>query len=290
MCGRYVLEFDHDVYLGGEPLGADIHNFNVAPTTTVPILLERFTEESFVPTREIYPVRWGLLPGWAKDASFSARTFNARSETLFEKPSFRHAALNGHCAIPVSGYYEWKTEQLTSGKQTKTPYFIHRSDDQPIYFAGLYECWKITAAEANKPDSPYAKQESQWVLSCSIITMDAPDEYAIAELASQGHPEETPLALSQLHNRLPVPLHFDGTNTDNLTLWLRSGKTPGQTNPPNSDALAIRTRKSLQTITENAYPQTSHWALHPVTTAVGNIRNNGPQLTQPTQDLLTELT
>lgn len=153
MCGRYVLEFDHDVYLGGEPLGADIHNFNVAPTTTVPILLERFTEES-----------------------------------------------------------------------------------------------------------------------------------------SQGHPEETPLALSQLHNRLPVPLHFDGTNTDNLTLWLRSGKTLGQTNPPNSDALAIRTRKSLQTITENAYPQTSHWALHPVTTAVGNIRNNGPQLTQPTQDLLTELT
>lgn len=87
MCGRYVLEFDHDVYLGGEPLGADIHNFNVAPTTTVPILLERFTEESSVPTREIYPARWGLLPGWAKDASFSARTFNARSETLFENPA-----------------------------------------------------------------------------------------------------------------------------------------------------------------------------------------------------------
>lgn len=129
MCGRYVLEFDHDVYLGGEPLGADIHNFNVAPTTTVPILLERFTEESSVPTREIYPARWGLLPGWAKDASFSARTFNARSETLFEKPSFRHAALNGHCAIPVSGYYEWKTEQLTSGKQTKTP---TSSTDQTI--------------------------------------------------------------------------------------------------------------------------------------------------------------
>lgn len=95
--------------------------------------------------------------------------------------------------------------------------------------------------------------------------MDAPDEYAIAELASQGHPEETPLALSQLHNRLPVPLHFDGTNTDNLTLWLRSGKTPAkpthQTQTRSPSAPANPCKQSPKTPTHK--PATGHYTPSP---------------------------
>jgi putative SOS response-associated peptidase YedK len=33
--------------------------------------------------------RFGLIPHWSKDASIGKRTYNARSETVAEKPSYR---------------------------------------------------------------------------------------------------------------------------------------------------------------------------------------------------------
>lgn len=286
MCGRYVLEFDHDLYVGDRKVGTDIYNYNVAPTSTVPILVERVVQETLF-TRELHTARWGLLPGWAKDASFSARAFNARSETIFEKPTFRHAAVNGHCAVPVSGYYEWKTETLSSGKTQKTPYFIYRKDRKPIYFAGLYEWWKVTEAEAVKEKSPYAGKMGEWVLSCSIITMDSPDEWAVAELGESGLDESTTLKLSQLHDRLPVPLTFNGTEDDGVSTWLRSGKIAGETNLPSSGMVTVSARESLNELMDQAYAQTTEWTMHPVSNAVGNVRNNGPQLIEPAEDLLS---
>lgn len=35
--------------------------------------------------------RFGLIPGWAKDDKISRHTYNARSETAAEKPSYRTA-------------------------------------------------------------------------------------------------------------------------------------------------------------------------------------------------------
>lgn len=301
MCGRYVLEFDHDLYVGGRKVGTDIYNFNVAPTTTVPILIDRINPESIDQesgtidsgsdtsniNREIHAARWGLLPSWAKDASFSSRAFNARSETVFEKPTFRNAAVNGHCAIPVTGYYEWKTQETAAGKKQKSPYFIHRNDGKPIYFAGLYEWWKITKAESENPRSPYTGQEGQWLLSCSIITMDSPDEFAIAELSAEGLDDAPAMQLSQLHDRLPVPLHFDGSENDALTQWLRSGRIAGEMNVPSAGMLTVSARESLHDIMTNAYRQTTQWTMHPVSNAVGNVRNNGPELIEPVEDLLS---
>ena len=34
---------------------------------------------------------WGLLPGWVKDPLQAPRPFNARAETISEKPAFRAA-------------------------------------------------------------------------------------------------------------------------------------------------------------------------------------------------------
>jgi putative SOS response-associated peptidase YedK len=81
--------------------------------------------------------RWGLVPSWAKDPSFGARTINARSETAAEKPAFRAAMRSRRCLVPVDGFYEW-TAAEDGGRQ---PWHVRRRDGTPFALAGLYEHW-----------------------------------------------------------------------------------------------------------------------------------------------------
>ncbi|HSL86591.1 MAG TPA: SOS response-associated peptidase family protein [Bacteroidales bacterium] len=53
--------------------------------------------------------------------------FNARSESIFEKPMFSHAVRHDRCIVPASLFYEWQ------GKE-KIRHFV-RTDD-PIMFLG----------------------------------------------------------------------------------------------------------------------------------------------------------
>ncbi|MDE3022700.1 MAG: SOS response-associated peptidase [Pseudomonadota bacterium] len=78
-------------------------------------------------------LKWGLLPSWAdKD---DTRPINAKAETAATKPYFRKAWKSGRCLIPADGWYEW-TEVPKVGKQ---PWFLHRADNDPVLFAGLWE-------------------------------------------------------------------------------------------------------------------------------------------------------
>ena len=86
-------------------------------------------------------MHWGLIPHWAKtnhDATeIRTRTINARSETVYDKPSFRSAAQTGkRCLIPVTGFYEWHT--LGS---KKFPFYITASDQKIVSIAGLWDEW-----------------------------------------------------------------------------------------------------------------------------------------------------
>ena len=48
-----------------------------------------------------------MIPHWATDANIGRQTYNARSETVSEKPSFRDAWKNAqHCIIPVDAFFE----------------------------------------------------------------------------------------------------------------------------------------------------------------------------------------
>ena len=58
--------------------------------------------------RELVPMRRGLVPSWwKKKAKETPATFNARAETVADKPMFRDAFKRRRCLIPASGYYEW---------------------------------------------------------------------------------------------------------------------------------------------------------------------------------------
>ena len=153
MCGRYTQtrepwEFS-DTALAWKPPEPDfwVPRYNIAPSQlgwVVP------NEEE----RAVRAYRWGLIPPWAKDASFGNRTINARAETLHEKAAFKDAFSRRRCLVLADGFYEWKRE----GKR-KVPHCIRMKSGEPFVFAGLWDRWK----------SP----EGEWVRSFTIITTEA---------------------------------------------------------------------------------------------------------------------
>jgi putative SOS response-associated peptidase YedK len=120
--------------------------------------------------RRLSLLYWGLIPHWAKDKSFAAKTINARAETLAEKPSFRNAWKRRRCLVLADGWYEWQAR--AGGKQA---YFVSAANGQPFAMAGLWESWIETAGEPP-------------LESCAIVTTEA-----------QG-------ALAEIHHRTPVVL------------------------------------------------------------------------------------
>ena len=76
--------------------------YNGCPTQDL-VVVRRAGDE-----RTLAKLRWGLVPGWAKDLKMGARMFNARSETVHEKPAFRSALRRRRCVVPVNGWFEWK--------------------------------------------------------------------------------------------------------------------------------------------------------------------------------------
>lgn len=97
----------------------------------------------------IQNVRWGLVPHWVKDPKRADEmrhmTLNARSETIFEKPSFRHAIKKNRCLVPVDGFFEFRE---VKGK--KFPYHIKMADERIFAMAGIYDEWTSPKGEVER--------------------------------------------------------------------------------------------------------------------------------------------
>lgn len=136
MCGRYNapdrrdLEADELVAIAAAGLDeyAIAGFINCAPTMTPAVLLNDQGQ------RVIEPLRWGLVPSWAKDEAIGNRMINARAETVAEKPAYRAAFKSRRCAVPMRGYYEWRKE----GK-VKQPYYFTSAEGGLLWIAGLWE-------------------------------------------------------------------------------------------------------------------------------------------------------
>ena len=90
-----------------------------------------------VPDREAMAGVFGMIPHWSTDEKAARRTYNARTETVAEKPSFRDAwRLARHCIIPAEAIYEpdWRTGKAVSTR-------IARADGRPMGIAGLWTGW-----------------------------------------------------------------------------------------------------------------------------------------------------
>lgn len=150
MCGRFTTTVDLEEIKRYFKIGAVEGEYqplyNASPGQDIPVILGQ--------SRTLAFYRWGLIPFWAKDKTIGSKLINARSETLEEKPSFRHAFIKRRCLIPADGFYEWKKE----GKN-KIPYRITMTDQTPFAMAGLWESW-----------SP---EPEVTIYSCSIITLQA---------------------------------------------------------------------------------------------------------------------
>jgi putative SOS response-associated peptidase YedK len=100
------------------------------------------------------------VPHWAKDATIGRRTYNARAETVDEKPSFRDAwRLGRRCIVAAEDIFEpnWETGRAVRWR-------IRRKDGAPMGIAGLWSHWRA-------PDGDD-------VLSFTMLTVNA-DGHAV---------------------------------------------------------------------------------------------------------------
>jgi putative SOS response-associated peptidase YedK len=187
MCGRYVsVKSDGDVLSDFDAIDASDDeryepDWNVAPTKPVRTIVNRALRDADgkpapTPTRQLRVMSWGLVPSWAKDRKTQGRMFNARVESVSDKPAFRSAYAKRRCLIPADGWYEWQVIDGPDGP-VKQPLYMTPPDGHSIAFAGLYEFWR-------HGDEPTLS-------TCTIITTP-----------SQG-------ALSQVHDRMPLVLPRD---------------------------------------------------------------------------------
>jgi putative SOS response-associated peptidase YedK len=156
MCGRYTLTLDQEalqVALGVEVL-LQVHprpRFNIAPSQKAPVVLREPDGDGPPVVRAL---RWGLVPGWARDPTVGNRLINARSETVASKPSFREAFRARRALVPADGFYEWSTGlPRTPGApepapRPRTPWLIHRPERELFTFAGLWEWAQPPGSEA----------------------------------------------------------------------------------------------------------------------------------------------
>ena len=160
VCGRYAVQQDparlaHDFGAFDRTDGEVAPDFNVTPTKTVPIVVQRGQE------RSVRPVRWGLVPTWAKDATSGPPMINARAESITVKPAYAESAARRRCLMPATGWYEWRP-----GDRVRQPYLCTRSDGAALAMAAVFSAW-WPPGNAQRP-----------LVTCAVVTTDAVGDFA----------------------------------------------------------------------------------------------------------------
>jgi len=126
-------------------------------------------------------VHFGLIPKWAEDKSIALKTYNARNETLLQKPTFANAV--SKCkfgVIPVSEFYESKYIENKPHR-----WGVRRKDSQAFYIAALYEICRIG---------------DEVIRSATMITMDAINHAMMKDFHEPGNVKRSVIVIP--HERL----------------------------------------------------------------------------------------
>lgn len=180
MCGRYGLyEVSglEDRFKAKSAVKKITDNYNVAPGQTMPVVV------SGEDGNTIRQMKWGLIPSWTKDPNIGYKMINARSETIFDKPSWRGPIKHTRCLVPARGFYEWDTILENKKKPEKQPYYIKPKDQVLFAFAGVYSVWHDA--------------DNKEVFTYSIVTTSSNED------------------MQKIHDRMPVIL-----KPEDEDLWL----------------------------------------------------------------------
>lgn len=174
MCGRFTITVTYnelEQYIKDQfdltfnKLEVNVPNYNISPTNDIISVINDGTHH------RIGKLKWGFLPPFKIDSKIGF--INAMEETIFEKPSFKKAALNQRCIVLADGYYEWKKSD------TKIPHLIKTKD-------GLFKMAAIWNTVTN--------QDNNKVNTVAIITTKANAQ------------------TSSIHERMPVILSDEAAN------------------------------------------------------------------------------
>ena len=183
MCGRFTLRVSAEEVAAFFEMNGPVPElrprYNVAPSQPVAAVRAAGTG------RQLAMLRWGLIPGWAKDPAIGSRLINARAETAREKPAFRDAFAARRCLIPADGFYEWQRR----GEQ-RHPWFIGTKTDGIFAFAGLWDRWRVRA-DARLGGTLAGARSGDTIETCTILTTAAN------------------AVLAPIHERMPVMLPRD---------------------------------------------------------------------------------
>ena len=202
MCGRFTQYYSYAELHAYWSFWSD--TFTTPPTNLQPRWHLCPTDPVWVVTHgpkgfALEHMRWGLAPYWWKQPLKKLpATFNARAETVAEKPMFREAFKRRRCVIPASGYYEW--QDVADGKQPW--YFSARSGEPIVLIAGLWETWK-------NPEPPHD------IVRSTTMVITEPNQF-----------------VAQYHDRMPVLLTRETTMD-----WLSGAKGEDLLKPAPEDAL-----------------------------------------------------
>ncbi|MBT3994998.1 MAG: SOS response-associated peptidase [Chloroflexi bacterium] len=156
--------------------------FNIRPTQDVVTIV---SEDGRLIAK---PMRWGLIPNWAKAEKLPRSTFNARDDRLADSGMWRGPFKRSRGVVPANGFYEWKKPD-----GSKQPMFISPKDGEILQFAAVYDSW--------------INKNGETIDSCAIVTTAAND------------------FMSTIHDRMPaildeetVALWLDPLTTDSSNL------------------------------------------------------------------------
>lgn len=113
MCGRMNISDHEGIQWLLDQLGLILPEdkftpkYNVSPTAAIWGVLVSRTATT------LEPMQWGFVPPWAKEGQFKRPLFNARSETIWEKPSFKNLIRRYRGIVPINGFYEWQRQGNT---------------------------------------------------------------------------------------------------------------------------------------------------------------------------------
>ena len=139
MCAQYTLKTETKVFSAQYKIKVGNEAKNIDG---------RFLPHSFAPvvvseknTAKLTPMKFSLVPAWAKEPRVKFATYNARIESITEKPTWRGPFQSQHCLVPLTSFYE----SVYTGPEAGNVIRLSEKSDGLLFAAGLFDFWKDPA-------------------------------------------------------------------------------------------------------------------------------------------------